>query len=1246
MADIKFSPKQREVIKTRDKNILVSAAAGSGKTAVLVQRIIEKVLGKKVCNKELPEDEQNDTEYETIDIDKILVLTYTEAAAGEMRGRIEKRINEIAQSEDIRKNLTSAELENIARQAVLVHNAQISTIHGFCLSLIRNNFVEIGLDPSFRVAEPGEIKLVEGQVADKLIEDLFESDKVENFEKLADRFVKKNSFSNLKDTILNAYAECRNTPFVRDYMEERRNDYLCESSDDILKTAWGMALKEYVDGLLREAIRITEYNIDIAQGEGGPAEYTAALEKDIELIEGILESKTYDEYYKRFASISFEKLKNSKAPQKDYCQGIRKDVKGILTDECGKLFELPGDFIVKGMQENHIIINALVDVLLLLEAGIEEEKRSRKIIDFSDMEHYALKILLKKEDDKYVPTQVAKDYREAFKEIMVDEYQDSNHVQEQILKAISGEDEGKYNRFMVGDVKQSIYSFRNACPELFMDKYEQYKKGKKGCVRIDLSMNYRSRKEVLDSVNYIFERIMGADLGRIDYSEDARLNLGAKYEDNGCDNTAELMLIEFDSEQESKKQQQEAEMVAMRINELVHPTDGKPYMIQDKDVLRPCQYKDIVILLRSNKGWDDIFKQTLESRGIPTYIASKTGYFSATEIRNILNLLQVLDNPRNEIELFGTLISWFGKLGEDDIALIRSVSKQELYESIIQLADGSFEKSEEISDEIKEKCQRFVMFISKYREKVVYTPINELLEEIIIDTGYLYHISSLPFGEQRRANVFMLIEKAKQYESGSFKGLYHFIRYINEIQSYEVDYGEASILDENSDVVRIMSIHKSKGLEFPVCFVCGMDKSFNFMDTSAAMVFEKNYGVAIDYVNLDKNVRYKDLRHSFLGKCMKADIVAEEIRVLYVAMTRAKEKLIMTSCVKELEKRREDARKYAELTLNGGTLLSKYNRSKCDSYLDFVLKSIDEEDDSVIKVRECSLDEIKAQQNSEYVERGIRRQQLVGELSNISAAGMQEELSREEQNNIKNKIVFKYLHSNLADLYTKTSVSELKMAAIHNLPLQGELEDESHEIFSENADEAYVPKFAHIEEKIKGTTRGSAYHRLMELYDFAGTIDFENLDSNSQENKVTDVIDDIVEKRLVDRETAELVDIKKIVAFVKSDLGRRMCEAARRNELYLEEPFVLGINADRLDSEFPSDEMVLIQGIIDAFFIENGKIILMDYKTDNVKKPEELVERYKVQLDYYKEALERIKGMEVAETLIYSFAFGETIEVL
>lgn len=1239
MADIKFSPKQREVINTRNKNILVSAAAGSGKTAVLVQRILEKVLGKKVCNTELPEDEAGDEVQETVNIDEILVLTYTEAAAGEMRGRIEKRINEIAQMES---NLGN---ENIAKQAVLVHNAQISTIHGFCLSLIRNNFVEIDLDPSFRVAEPGEIKLVEGQVTDQLIEDLFETGDIENFENLADRFVKKNNFSNLKETILNAYAECRNNPFVRDYMEERRNDYCCDSSDAILDSSWGKALAEYVDGLLREAIKMTDYNIDIAQSEDGPAEYIEALEKDIELLESIIECTTYDDYYQKLNNVSYTKLKPSKAVNSKFCQGIRDDVKGIIKD-CQKLFELPGEFVVNCMHENNLIVNTLVDVLLMLEERIEAEKRSRKIIDFSDMEHYALKILLKKENGRYVPTQVAKDYRAAFKEIMVDEYQDSNHVQEEILKAISGEEDGYYNRFMVGDVKQSIYSFRNACPELFMDKYEQYKAGKEGCVRIDLSMNYRSRKEVLDSVNYIFERIMGADLGRIDYSEDARLNPGATYEDNGCDNTSELMLLDYDDEKESKRQQQEAEMVAMRINELVNPSNGNPYMVKGEDGIRPCKYKDIVILLRSNKGWDDIFKQVLENRGIPTYIASKTGYFSATEIKTILNMLQVLDNPRNEIELYGTLTSWFGKFSEEDVALIRSASKKELSDSISQISDGTFEYIDKISDEVKNKCIQFTTFVNKYREKVVYTPINELLEEIVTETGYLYSISSLPFGEQRRANVYMLIEKAKQYESGSFKGLYHFIRYINEIQSYEVDYGEASTLDENSNVVRIMSIHKSKGLEFPVCFVCGMDKNFNTMDTTAAMVYEKNYGVALDYVNLEKNVKYKDIRHSFLGKCMKADIVAEEIRVLYVAMTRAKEKLIMTACVKNLEDRIAGASRYKGMTISGKLLLSKYIRSKSSNYLDFVLQSIDVEENSIISVRACTTDELENYQNIEAIDKGIRKQKLLEDIEIVKAPDMQKYLSEKERENIKNKIMFKYSHSNLADLYTKTSVSELKMAAIHNLPTQGEMEDSGHDLFGDSGDDAYVPKFANVEEKVKGTTRGSAYHRLMELYDFAGTENFEKLDCDSQNKKITSVINERIENKLVDRETADLVDVKKIVTFVKSELGRRMCEAARRNELHLEEPFVLGISADRLDSKYPSEEMVLIQGIIDAFFIEDGKIILMDYKTDNVNKPEELVERYRVQLDYYKEALERITGMEVAETLIYSFAFGVTIPVV
>ena len=1216
MGEIVYSEEQLQVINTAGKNILVSAAAGSGKTTVLVKRII-----RKITDKEAP-----------VDIDKILVLTYTDAAAGEMRSRIEDAIEQAISANPDDKQLT--------RQAVLIHNAQISTIHGFCLSLIRNNFTDIGIDPSFRVAETGEIKLIEGRVADELIESLFESEN-DDIELLADRFFARNSLKRLKEIIIDTYAICRNNPFVREYIEERRNDYRVDDQDGIFEAAWGRELKEYAKKTVEEAIELTNINIELTQSPGGPFMYLDALEADRNMLEGLTGLKTYDDYYLALRSVDYARLSSKKSAEvsdesKALSKGLRDDVKHMITELKDRFFCLNSEAVLKGMHENQRILEALANVLLLYDENLEDEKSRRKVIDFSDMEHYAIRILLKKQDGEYVPTKTALDYRAAYDEIMVDEYQDSNTVQEKMLEAIAADSIGHHNRFMVGDVKQSIYSFRRACPELFMEKYEIYGQDGDTSVRIDLSANYRSRKEVVNCVNHVFERLMDKDLGNIAYDNAARLYAGAEYKETGEDHASELLIAEYDNDSDSGKKEQEARLVATKIKELV----GK-YKICDKDVIRPCKYKDIVILLRTNKGWDDAFKRVLESYGIPTFVSSKTGYFSATEIKSLLNLLKILDNPRNEIELYGILTSVFGGFTDDEIALIRTISKGELIDSITDIAENACDTDDPAVDEIRDKCVRFMDFFKKYRKKVVYTPINELLEEIIRETGYMLYVSSLPYGEQRRNNVYMLIEKAKKYESASFKGLYHFIRYINEIQSYEIDYGEASTVDEQADVVRIMSIHKSKGLEFPICFVCGMAKEINFRDTYETMLFEKKLGIGLQYVDIEKNVKHTDIRHRILARRMKLEDVAEEMRILYVAMTRAKEKLFMTACVSDAETVLEKYRgKTAFMSGSDSRALPYYIRCGIKSFLEAILYTYNGSD--ALKVSICTSDQLVDAQTLDGVSKERRRT----EISNAVYAyttGVQAEsdIIREA----KNKIMFKYPYQNLEDLYTKTSVSELKIAAIRDKLISHELEELPDQFFTEHDSERYIPNFVSASEKVSGTARGSAYHRVMELYDFAGSEGFEKLDCESQFQKVKAVMDSMVQAGRIDRQQAELVDIKKLVLFMESGLGQRMCRAAGLGKLKIEQPFVLGISAGRLNKEFPDDEQVLIQGIIDVFFEEDGELVLMDYKTDAVKEASTLIERYELQLDYYKEALEKILGKRVKQKLIYSFALNRTIEL-
>ena len=1211
---MKFSEEQLQVINTRDKNILVSAAAGSGKTTVLVQRIIEKITDKN----------------KPADIDRILVLTYTEAAASEMRTRIEDAIN--------RQISENPQDEHLVRQAVLIHNAQISTIHGFCLSVIRNDFSGIGLDPSFRVAESGEIKLVEGEVAEKLIGELFEADD-EDIRLLADRFSSKNTLEGLKQIILDSYQVCRNNPFVREYIEERRADYECDSEEGLLDTSWGMELKQYTKRVIDEALRLTDHNLEIVSGAGGAFMYKDALLSDRVMIERLKDYETYTEYRNALLSLDYARLSAKKSDDvdessKQLSKDIRDAVKKMLSELSSSFYCMPSESLIFGMKENSKIVNALSDVLLLYDEKLTKEKRSRKIIDFSDMEHLAIDILYRQEDTGYVPTKTALDYRDVYDEIMVDEYQDSNPVQEKILEAVSAESDKRYNRFMVGDVKQSIYSFRRACPELFMEKFNSYnEKDDETNIRIDLSANYRSRVEVVESVNQVFERLMEKDLGNISYDSAARLYAKADYPESGEDNKSELLILEKDTESKESGQEQEARMVASRIKEMV----GK-YEICDSGKMRPCRYKDIVILLRSNKGWDDVFKKVLENCGVPVFISSKTGYFSAYEVKNLLNLLHILDNPLDEVSLYGVLTEYFGKFNDDEMALIRSEYKEQLYDALVKISEGDISRDSLITDDIKEKCASFVEFINSARKRIAYTSINELLEDIVTKSGYLFHVSSMPYGDQRRSNVYMLIEKARQYESGSFKGLYHFIRYINEIRSYEIDFGEAMTVDEQADVVRIMSIHKSKGLEFPIVFMCGMQKKINYQDSYDSLLFERHLGIGLDYVDTKKNVRHTDIRYNVLGKCIRLENVAEEMRVMYVAMTRAKEKLIMTACVENASQLPDKYSIYKDLYAGPDSkALPYYVRSSILTYLDALLKACDGKS-TVISIVSPQDTDVKSV--NEGLNRQARKLDIKKSIDSDSKTAADDEID-----DIKNKILFKYIHSNLEGLYTKTSVSELKVAAIRDKLINGEMEELPDRFFTEHESERYLPSFVSSEKTVSGTARGSAYHRVMELFDFAGSIGHEDDDCNSQRAHVISVIENEVASGRLNREEADLVDVDKVITFVFSDLGRRMCRAAARGDLYIEQPFVLGIDADRLNKDFPKEETVLIQGIIDVFFEEDGDLILMDYKTDAVNSAKALTDRYSLQLDFYKEALERILGKKVRQKLIYSFALQETIEI-
>lgn len=1267
---MKFTPEQQRVIELHNSNILVSAAAGSGKTAVLVERII-----RMICDGEHPAD-----------IDRLLIVTFTNAAAAEMRERIAAGIT--ARLE------TDPGNEHIQKQSALLHNAQITTIDSFSLFLIRNHFNEIGLDPDFRVADEGEIKLLQQEVLAQLLEDAYAGQFVpeapEQFHVCVEYFCPGGRESVLEQHILNLSRYAGSFPWPAEWLEERKNDYAAGDMEALVCSDYGQYLTERVNRTVEGCLEKLREVKRLCELPDGPYMYGELTEAEIEQLERLTSCKDLEEQAAKIPAVIFARLPSKKddsvdPAKRELAKAIRNSVKDTLSDLSESYFKTPLELAVEQGKACREPLRMLLDLVLEFDRRLLAAKQERHLIDFSDMEHYALQILLKREkveesdgtgtdrtETKYriVPSDVAMEYRQYFQEILIDEYQDSNLVQEYLLSAISGEEEGRYNRFMVGDVKQSIYKFRLARPELFLEKYDTYQETGDLC-RIDLAKNFRSRIQVVDAVNGVFSRIMSREIGGIAYDDKAALYPGAVYpaqEDPAYG--SELLLIRKPEKGEREEsgigeqhaegagvlvdydnvRQLEALAIAARIKQL---KGSLKVMEKSTGELRPVRYSNMVILLRTTSGWDEEFKKILEQQGIPVYITSKTGYFGALEVQELLQFLRVLDNPRQDIPLFGVMQSVFGGFTQEEIAQIRSGGeghsrkRMTLYEALKEVAQSgrTVEEGEEISAgesageeaELSQKADTFLQRIGHYRDLTPFTSIRDLLQRILDDYDYLNYVTALPAGSKRRANVEMLLTKASAFEKTSYFGLFHFIRYMEQLEKYDVDYGEADTLDENADVVRIMSIHKSKGLEFPVVFVSGLSKRFNMQDANQSLIVDMDLGVAVDYVDSVRRIKNKTLRRTVLSAKMKEDNLAEELRVLYVALTRAREKLILTAVLDKADEKWELAQ------MTGQERLTYLDFCEAGSYMDFLLPILPQ---TGIAVKTLRTEDLAAEELGEQLRMGDRREQLrLIACGETPLTGDPEENERKLMH-LRERFAYQYPHPGLQKLYTKTTVSELKIAAM------AEKDEAAFHTFEEKEVVPYIPGFRREQEKVSGAVRGNAFHRTMELLDFmyifveSGLFkkcpgDYETyrkrLDAERLKNRLEEFLQrETVSLRLTE-EYAKAVSLPKILNFLEQELAYRMWRAQEQGLLYREQPFVLGIDAKRLDPDLPEGEKVLIQGIIDVFFIEDGEIVLLDYKTDVIDSLEALWNRYNVQIQYYEEALTKLMQMPVKERILYSF---------
>lgn len=1253
---MKFTPEQQRVIELHNSNILVSAAAGSGKTAVLVERII-----RMICDGDHPAD-----------IDRLLIVTFTNAAAAEMRERIAAGIT--ARLE------TDPGNEHIQKQSALLHNAQITTIDSFSLFLIRNHFNEIGLDPDFRVADEGEIKLLQQEVLAQLLEDAYAGQFVpeapEQFHACVEYFCPGGRESVLEQHILNLSRYAGSFPWPAEWLEERKNDYAAGDMEALVHSDYGQYLTERVNRTVEGCLEKLREVKRLCELPDGPYMYGELTEAEIEQLERLTSCKDLEEQAAKVPTVTFGRLPSKKddsvdPAKRELAKAIRNSVKDTLSDLSESYFKTPLELAVEQGKACREPLRILLDLVLEFDRRLLAAKQERHLIDFSDMEHYALQILLKREkveesggtgtdrtETKYriVPSDVAMEYRQYFQEILIDEYQDSNLVQEYLLSAISGEEEGRYNRFMVGDVKQSIYKFRLARPELFLEKYDTYQETGDLC-RIDLAKNFRSRIQVVDAVNDVFSRIMSREIGGIAYDDKAALYPGAGYpaqEDPAYG--SELLLIrkpEKGEREESGIGEQHAEgagilvdydnvrqLEALAIAAHIKQLKGSlKVMEKSTGELRPVRYSDMVILLRTTSGWDEEFKKILEQQGIPVYITSKTGYFGALEVQELLQFLRVLDNPRQDIPLFGVMQSVFGGFTQEEIAQIRSGGeghsrkRMTLYEALKEVAQSGRTEDTELSI----KANDFLQRIDHYRNLTPYTSIRDLLQRILDDYDYLNYVTALPTGSKRRANVEMLLTKASAFEKTSYFGLFHFIRYMEQLEKYDVDYGEADTLDENADVVRIMSIHKSKGLEFPVVFVSGLSKRFNMQDANQSLIVDMDLGVAVDYVDSVRRIKNKTLRRAVLSAKMKEDNLAEELRVLYVALTRAREKLILTAVLDKADEKWELAQ------MTGQERLTYLDFCEAGSYMDFLLPILPK---TGIAVKTLRTEDLAAEELGEQLRMGDRREQLrLIACGETPLTGDPEENERKLMH-LRERFAYQYPHPGLQKLYTKTTVSELKIAAM------AEKDEAAFHTFEEKEVVPYIPGFRREQEKVSGAVRGNAFHRVMELLDFMYVFvesglfekcpgDYETyrkrLDAERLKNRLEEFLQrETISLRLTE-EYAKAVSLPKILNFLEQELAYRMWRAQEQGLLYREQPFVLGIDAKRLDPDLPEGEKVLIQGIIDVFFIEDGEIVLLDYKTDVIDSLEALWNRYNVQIQYYEEALTKLMQMPVKERILYSF---------
>ena len=1181
---------------------------GSGKTTVLVERVINKIIN------------------EGVDIDKLLIVTFTNAAASEMRQKILDAIYEKIDKEP--DNI------NLQKQIILLNKANISTIHAFCLEVIKNYFYEIGISSNFRIGDATEIELLKQQTLEEVFDELYE-EKNPEFINLLNTYSGYRDDDDLKELILKIYTYSQSMPFPEEWIKEstEKFDLKDKLEEDFFKTPWGKILYEYYIDEIKSCIYDLKKALEKLEGNLDLDKYYKFIQGNLEIIEDVYKtSKTWDDVYEGLKGIYLGRWpvqSKTNCELKDECKAIRQNAKDRIDALKAKIFVCTSNEANKDIYAMYDILQAIKDVLLEFSNKYQENKKDKNIIDFSDIEHYALKILVKKDEDgNYVPTDIALNYREKFVEIAIDEYQDSNLVQEYILTTISKGD----NIFMVGDVKQSIYKFRQARPELFLEKYDKYiladdeEEKCKENTKIQLFKNFRSRENILKITNTIFETIMSKKLGDIEYDEKEYLNFEAKFEEPKEDmkiaGKVELDVIdlneeeteetfksddedeEYDEENEIEeiileKNEIEAKFVANRIKELL---ESGLYVYDKKEGYRKVTYRDIVILLRTTSNVAPIYEAELSRLEFPVFSDSQSSYFETEEIQTILSVLRIIDNPNSDIPLVCVLRSEIGGFTDNELVEIRLCAKSTSYYEALEKIKNSGEEGS-----LKEKVISFLNTLKKWQQKQEYLSLDELIWYIYESTNYYDYIESSPNGKLKCANLKLLFEKAKDYEKASFKGLYNFINYIDRISKSSGDMSSAKLIGENDNVIRIMSIHKSKGLEFPVVFLCGTGKRFNLQDLNDNILLHQDMGFGPKYINYERRIQYNTLAKQAIRTKSLNEILSEEMRLLYVALTRAKEKLIITGCDNNLEK---SIAQKENVSIDEETgKINIVSVRKARSYLDWlelIYANKKEDIEKILDVNFLNKDETKEKEKDDKDEEV---------KSDIEDCDKVDQSILEKVNTL---LTYEYPYLNSTKLGVKASVTEIAKGSRH----------EAIDVMKE-------PKFLTDDKKLSKAEIGTLVHLVMQKLDFTRTY---------TEDDIKKFLQELIASKIINENQAKYVDINKILEFTKSDLYMQINKA---KEVQKEKPFYIYIPANEI-YEDNTDEKILVQGIIDLYFInQNDELILVDYKTDYVEEgnEKELIDKYKGQLEIYKRALEKALNKKVEAVYIYSVHLSKKIAI-